>query len=231
MIRIAAPLACLLLELLHLILELIQFGLILGFLLALGPGSIKLILGRPVIATAPICEEAKTKQDEDGGNSLETRHDRIVTSSEGFWKSLSETSTANFRGYSESMRRIRTAIIGAAALCAVAVLPAVASADCTLTSSNNGDSTAYLSGGTTQTFTGHFGPAFNGKFIQIPFDVGSGITGMKIRYCFAKAAGGEADDSPTLDLGVYGARPNGATTWTQAERRGWSGSAGVTAKS
>lgn len=123
------------------------------------------------------------------------------------------------------MRRIRTAIIGAVALCAVAVLPAAASADCTLTSSNNGDSTAYLSGGTTQTFTGHFGPAFNGKFIQIPFDVGSGITGMKIRYCFAKAAGGEADDSPTLDLGVYGARPDGATTWTQAERRGWSGSA------
>lgn len=123
------------------------------------------------------------------------------------------------------MRRIRTAIIGAAALCAAAILPAAATADCTLTTSNNGGNTDYLSGGTTQTFTGHFAPALNGKFVQIPFDVGSGITGMKIRYCFARPTGAESDDSPTLDLGVYEALPLDATTWSQAQRRGWSGSA------
>ena len=123
------------------------------------------------------------------------------------------------------MRRIRIAIVGVAAFCAVAILPAAAAAECSLTEQNNGKDTDYLSGGTTQTFTGHFGPALNGKFIQIPFDVGSGITGMKIRYCFARPTGAGSDDSPTLDLGVYGARPVDATTWTQAQRRGWSGSA------
>lgn len=120
------------------------------------------------------------------------------------------------------MRRIRFAIIGLAAFAAAVVFPAVAAADCTLTNSNNGGDTNLLSGGTTQTFTGHVGPDLNGKFIQIPFDVGTGIKGMKIRYCFAKTA--ETDDDPTLDLGVYGAKPAGASTWTQAERRGWSGS-------
>ena len=123
------------------------------------------------------------------------------------------------------MRRIRFAIAGAAMLCAAAILPAAASADCNLPTGNGGSNNTALSGGTTQTFSGHFGPDLNGKFIQIPFDVGSGITGMKIRYCYAKATGGEADDSPTLDLGVYDAKPAEATTWTQAERRGWSGSA------
>ena len=123
--------------------------------------------------------------------------------------------------YSVPMRRIRIAVIGLVAFAAAAVLPAAAAADCTLTNSNNGGDTALLSRGTTQTFTGHFGPDLNGKFIQIPFDVEAGIKGMKIRYCFARAAGGESDDSPTLDLGVYGAKPTGATTWTQAERRGW----------
>ncbi|HMW45639.1 MAG TPA: hypothetical protein PKD47_07105, partial [Solirubrobacterales bacterium] len=123
------------------------------------------------------------------------------------------------------MRRIRFAIAGAAMLCAAAILPAAASADCNLPTGNGGSNNTALSGGTTQTFSGHFGPDLNGKFIQIPFDVSSGITGMKIRYCYAKATGGEADDSPTLDLGVYDAKPAEATTWTQAERRGWSGSA------
>ncbi len=118
------------------------------------------------------------------------------------------------------MRRIRFAIVGAVALCAAAVLPAAASAECTL--NNN---TQLLSGGSTQTFEGHFGPALNGKFIQIPFSVGEGITGMKITYCFERADGNTTDDSPTLDLGVYGAKPESANTWTQAQRRGWSGSA------
>jgi hypothetical protein len=121
------------------------------------------------------------------------------------------------------MRRIRIAVVGVAAVCVVAILPAVASADCTLTELNNGGDITLLSGGTTQTFSGHFGKELNGKFIQIPFTVGSGIKGMKIRYCFEKS--NAADDNPTLDLGVYGAKSEGATSWTQAERRGWSGSA------
>ena len=123
------------------------------------------------------------------------------------------------------MRRIRFALTGAAMICAAVILPAAASADCSLTTGNNGGDTDYLSGGTTRTISGHFAPAMNGKFIQIPFEVGTGIKGIKIRYCFAKPSGADSDDSPTLDLGVYGAKPAGQDEWTQAERRGWSGSA------
>ena len=116
------------------------------------------------------------------------------------------------------MRRIRIIIAGVAALAAIAILPAAATA-CELPAGNG----QYLDGGTTQTFRGHFAAGLNGKFIQIPFQVGTGIKGMRISYCFAKSNGD--DDNPTLDLGVYGAKPAGATSWTQAERRGWSGSA------
>ncbi len=120
------------------------------------------------------------------------------------------------------MRRIRNAIIGVAALCAVAALPAAASAaGCTLPSASDD----YLSGGTTQTFSGHFGPQLNGEFVQIPFQVGSGVSGLRVRYCYARADGGTADDNPTLDLGVYGPKPAGQSEWTMNERRGWSGSA------
>jgi len=119
------------------------------------------------------------------------------------------------------MRRIRTAVAGAAVICATAILPAVAGADCSLPSAS-GDG---LSGGTTQTFSGHFDPDLNGEFIQIPFQVGSGITGMRIRYCYAKPSAATADDGPTLDLGVYGPKQAGEDNWTMADRRGWSGSA------
>lgn len=123
------------------------------------------------------------------------------------------------------MRRTRITIAGVAALCAAAILPAAADAGCSLPTGNGGNDTGLLSGGATQTFTGHFGPALNGTFIQIPFAVGNDIKGMKIRYCFAKADGGASDDSPTLDLGVYGPRPLDAVLWEQPQRRGWSGSA------
>ena len=119
------------------------------------------------------------------------------------------------------MRRIRTAIAGVAALCAVAILPAAASADCTLPT-DRGFSDDLMTGGTTQTFQGHFGNQLNAKFIQLPFEVESGVKGMRIRYCFAKSAPG--DDNPTLDLGVYGAKAPSSNTWSQAQRRGWSGS-------
>ena len=46
------------------------------------------------------------------------------------------------------MRRIRTAIAGVAALCAVAILPAAASADCTLPT-DRGFSDDLMTGGTT----------------------------------------------------------------------------------
>lgn len=121
------------------------------------------------------------------------------------------------------MRRTRIAIAGVAALCAAAVLPAFAAAECTLPNNQGGNNMDFLEGGTTQVFEGTFGPNLNGKFVQIPFEVGPGIKGMKIRYCFAKKAAG--DDDPTLDLGVYGPKPPGADGWSPAERRGWSGSA------
>lgn len=119
------------------------------------------------------------------------------------------------------MRRIRTAIIGVAALCAIAVLPAAASAACDLPT-DRGFSDDYMTGDTTQSFQGHFDKQLNGKFVQLPFEVENGVTGMRIRYCFAKS--NAADDNPTLDLGVYGAKPAGTNTWSQDQRRGWSGS-------
>lgn len=129
------------------------------------------------------------------------------------------------------MRRIRFALIGAAIACATFVAPAAASAACTLNAASDDE----LSGGTTQTFSGNFKPAMNGKFIQVPFDVPAGTKGMRIRYCFDATNGPDqpgADDglvagagASTLDLGVYGPKPNGQDNWTMAERRGWSGSA------
>jgi len=125
----------------------------------------------------------------------------------------------------EPMRRIRIAIAGVVALCAVAALPAAAAADCGLPTSRGGANTDFLDGGTIQEFKGTFAPSLNGKFVQIPFEVGSEITGMKIRYCFDRPSGAGGDDAPTLDLGVYGPKPADADGWSQAERRGWSGSA------
>jgi hypothetical protein len=119
--------------------------------------------------------------------------------------------------------RVRSSLF-AAVLVGLFAVPAAASADCTLPTVSDDE----LSGGTTQTFEGNFGPELKGKFIQIPFDVGTGVKGMRISYCYdassdATAVGGIKNT--TLDLGVY--EPNGADpeNFTINQLRGWSGSA------
>lgn len=81
------------------------------------------------------------------------------------------------------------------------------------------------------TKSGNFGPELNGKFIQIPFTVPAGTTGLRIRYCYDNRGpdGQTGDaaknaDNTTLDLGVY--EPNAADpdNFTVAQSRGWTGS-------
>ncbi|MGB0121208.1 MAG: CehA/McbA family metallohydrolase [Solirubrobacterales bacterium] len=71
--------------------------------------------------------------------------------------------------------------------------------------------------------SGNFGPELNGKFIQVPFVVPAGTTGLRIRYCYEEV--NLAAENSTLDLGVY--EPNAADpgNFTVAQSRGWTGSA------
>ena len=77
--------------------------------------------------------------------------------------------------------RVRMSILVAVLLGCFAV-PAMASAACTLPAASN----AELSGGTTTTFDGDLPSPYRGKFIQLPFDVPTGTTGMRISYCYDK---------------------------------------------
>ncbi|MGK2956515.1 MAG: hypothetical protein ACSLFI_12715, partial [Solirubrobacterales bacterium] len=118
--------------------------------------------------------------------------------------------------------------IFAAVLAGCFALPAVASgAECTLPTP---DADATLTG-TEQVTKGNFKPGLNGKFIQIPFTVPAGTTGMRVRYCYdntgpdGQTGSSFNSDNTTLDLGVY--EPNAADpgNFTMNQRRGWSGSA------
>ena len=66
-----------------------------------------------------------------------------------------------------------------------------------------------------QDFAGTFDLTQQGAYVQIPFNVPVGTTGIRVRYCF---------DNPgnvgnTLDIGVY--EPKGSDpVWGQAQRRG-----------
>ncbi|MBK8293729.1 MAG: CehA/McbA family metallohydrolase [Solirubrobacterales bacterium] len=120
--------------------------------------------------------------------------------------------------------RVRLSILFAV-LVGCFALPAAASAACSLPTPPAVD---YVDGGTNQQFEGTFKPELNRKFIQIPFDVTPGITGMRIRYCYD---GTSANPGPggikntTLDLGVYEPNTPDPEKWTMNQRRGWSGSA------
>ena len=122
--------------------------------------------------------------------------------------------------------RVRLSIF-VAVLAGLLALPAMASAACSLESASNDE----LSGGTTQTFDGMLPGPYRGKFIQIPFDVPAGTTGMRIQYCYDKngpdgqTGGAFSADNTTLDLGVYEPNAVAPENWTMDQRRGWSGSA------
>jgi hypothetical protein len=104
----------------------------------------------------------------------------------------------------------------AAAVTALAA-PAAASATCEIPTPPSvlNDPTAF---DPPQSFAGTFHPSDQGSYVQIPFDVPSATTGIRVRYCF--------DEGSTLDIGLYDPRPVGDVgAWGPAERRGWSGSA------
>ena len=119
--------------------------------------------------------------------------------------------------------RVRLSILFAVLL-GCFTLPAAASAACTVPD----PSMDYLTDA-PQNFSGTFGPGLKGKFVQIPFSVPPGTTGMRISYCYdgtnSDPSIPEGIKNTTLDLGVYepdNAKPN---EWTMNQRRGWSGSA------
>ena len=65
-----------------------------------------------------------------------------------------------------------------------------------------------------------------GGYLQIPFTVPSGTTGIRVRYSYDQPDGGCGGSPNTLDMGVYQPRSNTSDpAWEQTDRRGWSGSA------
>jgi hypothetical protein len=79
--------------------------------------------------------------------------------------------------------------------------------------------------GAAQEFTGEFDSSLEGGYVQIPFSVPAGATGVRVRYCF------DQPDIPlpnginanTLDLGIFEPRDPGDSFWGLDELRGWSG--------
>lgn len=106
-----------------------------------------------------------------------------------------------------------------AAVAAFAI-PATAAADCTLPANGSGGHPHAFSYEPPQDFAGSFPQARQGDFVQIPFQVPSGTTGIRIRYCYDGTPRGS-----TLDMGVYEPLHQGDTVPGVPERRGWSGSA------
>src|SRR3954449_9700347 len=113
------------------------------------------------------------------------------------------------------MRRTLT-LAGLGAVAAAFALPAAASADCTIPPGNP-DPTLE---GPSVDFHGNFDAGKQGSYVQIPFTVPAGTTGIRVRYCYDQPPSGNGN---TLDVGVY--EPPSDTVYGPAEQRGWSGSA------
>ena len=81
---------------------------------------------------------------------------------------------------------------------------------------------------------GDIAAAKTGGYLQIPFTVAPGQTGIQVRYSYDQQGDGTGPDpmgkctgsGNTLDMGVYQPKADGsAPIWEQSDRRGWSGSA------
>jgi Ca2+-binding RTX toxin-like protein len=81
--------------------------------------------------------------------------------------------------------------------------------------------------GPVTTTTGTFDASMENSYVQVPFTVPAGTTGVRVRYCF------DQPDIPlpqglnnnTLDLGIYDPLQPGNTILGPDELRGWSGGA------
>ncbi len=122
---------------------------------------------------------------------------------------------------------LRTCLSVLAGLIATVLLaPAAASAACSLPATPVGGGKNINDGINTAdsvVYTGTLTSDVNQDYLQIPFQVGAGVKGMRIRYCYENQVAGQ--DNPTLDLGVYGPKQAGAANWTMDDLRGWTGSA------
>lgn len=107
---------------------------------------------------------------------------------------------------------------GLGAVMAAFALPAAASADCTIP----GDPDPTLDGPSVD-FNGNFDAGKQGSYVQIPFNVPAGTTGIRVRYCYDQPSSVPNEPKHTLDVGVYG--PSSDTVYGPVEQRGWSGSA------
>lgn len=120
-------------------------------------------------------------------------------------------------GFLRGSLRLHLSVL--AGLIAALLLPAAASAACSLPGASNEG----LNPADEVVYEGTLTADVNQDYLQIPFDIGNGVKGIRIRYCYSNQVAGQA--SPTLDLGVYGPKQAGAANWTMDDLRGWTGSA------
>ncbi len=81
--------------------------------------------------------------------------------------------------------------------------------------------------GPVTTFTGTFDASMENSYVQIPFQVPAGSTGIRVRYCFDQpdVSLPQGFNNNTLDLGIYEPLHAGHTVLGPDELRGWSGGA------
>lgn len=120
------------------------------------------------------------------------------------------------RGWSRGRSKSKWGLLAVLTVVAAFAVPDVASAACAPAS--NGPHTYDYDA--SQNFSGTFPAARQGDFVQIPFDVPAGTTGIRIHYCYSSTASGS-----TIDMGLYEPLHPGDTVPGVPERRGWSGSA------
>jgi hypothetical protein len=124
-------------------------------------------------------------------------------------------------------KRIGCGLLAGAVACLLA--PSAASAmDCGLPGDPGTGMTEILD------VQGDIAAAKTGGYLQIPFTVAPGQTGIQVRYSYDQQGDGTGPDpmgrctgsGNTLDMGVYQPKADESTPiWEQTDRRGWSGSA------
>jgi hypothetical protein len=70
--------------------------------------------------------------------------------------------------------------------------------------------------------TGEFGTQLSKSYVMVPFDVPSGTTAIRVKYCWDRPEAGTSRH--TLDLGLYEPLRSGDSVWGPREFRGWGGS-------